>query len=57
MSTSQKVVVVEKNEKKRPSSGKKKQKHVWVWTPECKYTVILKKVKDINLRFYFYLID
>jgi hypothetical protein len=32
---------------KRPKSAKKAKK-VWFWAPECKYTVILNKVKSID---------
>ena len=34
---------------KRPASGaKKKQKVVWFFATECKYSVILKRVKEIQ---------
>ena len=42
-------LLIAKVDVKRPSSGtKKKPKPVWVWTPECKYSVILKKLKEID---------
>jgi hypothetical protein len=40
--------LIEANNTKRPKSANKKSKKVWFWATECKYTVILNKVKSLE---------